>query len=123
MDVRHLAWPLFLAFIGGLLLNLMPCVFPILSLKVMTVLHMSGEPRSRMISQGWAYTLGILVSFWILVAVLMLQYGGQQIGWGFQLQSPQFVFLLARDFAVCVWLEPSSVSSKSLGASWGMVIR
>ena len=96
LDARHLVWPLFLAFIGGLLLNLMPCVFPILSLKVMSVLHMSGEHRSRMISQGWAYTLGILVSFWILVAVLlMLQYGGQQIGWGFQLQSPQFVFLLA----------------------------
>ena len=45
---------------------------------------------------GWAYTLGILVSFWVLVAVLlMLRYGGQHIGWGFQLQSPQFVFLLA----------------------------
>jgi thiol:disulfide interchange protein len=71
-------------------------VFPVLSLKVMSVLHLSGEPRSRIISLGWAYTLGILVSFWILVAVLLtLRYGGQQIGWGFQLQSPQFVFVLA----------------------------
>jgi thiol:disulfide interchange protein len=88
--------PLFLALGGGLLLNLMPCVFPVLSLKVMNLLHMSGEDRSQIIKMGWAYTLGILVSFWALVAVLlMLRYGGLQIGWGFQLQSPQFVFLLA----------------------------
>jgi thiol:disulfide interchange protein len=85
-----------LAFVGGCLLNLMPCVFPVLSFKVMSVLHLSGEHRSRIISLGWAYTLGILVSFWILVAaLLMLRYGGQHIGWGFQLQSPHFVFLLA----------------------------
>jgi thiol:disulfide interchange protein len=96
MGARHLALPVFLAFVGGLLLNLMPCVFPVLSLKVMSILHMSGEQRSRIVSLGWAYTLGILVSFWLLVAaLLMLRYGGQQIGWGFQLQSPQFVFLLA----------------------------
>lgn len=96
LGVRHLVLPVFLAFVGGFLLNLMPCVFPVLSLKVMSVLHMSDEPRSRIISLGWAYTLGILVSFWILVAVLLtLRYGGQQMGWGFQLQSPQFIFLLA----------------------------
>jgi thiol:disulfide interchange protein len=96
LGIRHLVLPVFLAFVGGFLLNLMPCVFPVLSLKVMSVLHMSGEQRCRIISLGWAYTLGILVSFWILVAALLtLRYGGQQIGWGFQLQSPQFVFLLA----------------------------
>ena len=57
---------------------------------------MSGEARSRVINMGWAYTLGILVSFWVLVAaLLLLRYGGLHIGWGFQLQSPQFVFVLA----------------------------
>ena len=96
LGASRLLPPLFLALVGGLLLNLMPCVFPVLSLKVMSVVHMAGEDRSRIIKMGWAYTLGILVSFWALVAVLLiLRYGGLHIGWGFQLQSPQFVFLLA----------------------------
>jgi thiol:disulfide interchange protein/DsbC/DsbD-like thiol-disulfide interchange protein len=96
LGARTLMLPLFLALVGGLLLNLMPCVFPVLSLKVMSILHMSGEDRSRIINMGWAYTFGILVSFWALVAVLLiLRYGGLHIGWGFHLQSPQFVFLLA----------------------------
>jgi thiol:disulfide interchange protein/DsbC/DsbD-like thiol-disulfide interchange protein len=96
LGVRGLLPPLFLALAGGLLLNLMPCVFPVLSLKVMSVVQMSGEGRSRIIRMGWAYTLGILVSFWVLVAaLLMLRYSGLHIGWGFQLQSPQFVFVLA----------------------------
>ena len=96
LGVGSLLPPLFLALAGGLLLNLMPCVFPVLSLKVMSVVQMSGEARSRIINMGWAYTLGILVSFWVLVAaLLMLRYGGLHIGWGFQLQSPQFVFVLA----------------------------
>jgi thiol:disulfide interchange protein DsbD len=96
LGASSLVVPLFLAFVGGCLLNLMPCVFPVLSLKIMSVLHMSRQERSRIINMGWAYTCGILVSFWALVAVLlMLRYGGLHIGWGFQLQSPQFVFLLA----------------------------
>jgi len=96
VGARSLVLPLLLALVGGLLLNLMPCVFPVLSLKVMSVLRMSGEDRSRIINMGWAYTFGILASFWALVAVLLiLRYGGRHIGWGFQLQSPQFVFLLA----------------------------
>ena len=96
LGVHTLVLPLFLALVGGLLLNLMPCVFPVLCLKVMSILHMSGEDRSKIINMGWAYTLGILLSFWALVAVLLiLRYGGLHIGWGFQLQSPQFVFVLA----------------------------
>ncbi len=60
---------------------------------------MAREERSRIIKMGWAYTLGILVSFWALVAVLIiLRYGGLHIGWGFQLQSPPFVFVLASVF-------------------------
>jgi thiol:disulfide interchange protein len=87
---------IFSAFVGGLFLNLMPCVFPVLSLKVMSLLKISGQEKSRVRKLGLAYTAGILVSFWILITVLLvLRFTGQQIGWGFQLQSPRFVFVLA----------------------------
>ena len=85
-----------LAFLGGIILNLMPCVFPVLFLKGLALVQSSGEERSRLRSHGLVYTLGILVSFWIIVAVLLaLRSGGSQAGWGFQLQSPTFVALLA----------------------------
>jgi thiol:disulfide interchange protein/DsbC/DsbD-like thiol-disulfide interchange protein len=88
--------PLIFALLGGLLLNLMPCVFPVLSIKAMSVVKMSGEHPREVKKMGWAYTAGILVSFWILVGVLVfLRAGGQHLGWGFQLQSPQFVFVMA----------------------------
>jgi thiol:disulfide interchange protein len=85
-----------LAFLGGIILNLMPCVFPVLFLKGLALLQSSGENRSRLRSHGLVYTLGILVSFWIIVAVLLgLRASGSQAGWGFQLQSPTFVAVLA----------------------------
>jgi thiol:disulfide interchange protein DsbD len=88
--------PILFALLGGLLLNLMPCVFPILSIKALSVLQLSGERRGDVRKMGWAYTLGILVSFWALVGTLLvLRLGGRHIGWGFQLQSPHFVFVLA----------------------------
>lgn len=88
--------PILFALLGGLLLNLMPCVFPILSIKALSVLQMAGERRRHVRNLGWAYTLGILVSFWALVGTLVvLRLGGRHIGWGFQLQSPHFVFVLA----------------------------
>jgi thiol:disulfide interchange protein len=91
-----IALSLFFAFVGGLLLNLMPCVFPVLSIKVMSIMGMSGEQRTNVRKMGVAYSLGILVSFWALVAgLLLLRIGGRQIGWGFQLQSPKFVLVLA----------------------------
>lgn len=84
------------AFLGGLILNLMPCVFPVLSIKVMSLMNISGMERAKIIKHGWAYTFGILVSFWILAAALLvIRFSGSQIGWGFQLQSPQFVFAVA----------------------------
>jgi thiol:disulfide interchange protein DsbD len=87
---------LLLAFLGGVILNLMPCVFPVLSIKVMSLIHLSGKEKATVIKNGWAYTLGILVSFWILVTgLLLLRAAGSQLGWGFQLQSPQFVFSLS----------------------------
>lgn len=86
---------LLLAFVGGLILNLMPCVLPVLSLKVLSIVQQSGGARGAALRHGLAYTAGVLVSFWLLAGLLLaLRAGGQQIGWGFQLQSPAFVVAL-----------------------------
>jgi thiol:disulfide interchange protein len=80
----------------GILLNLMPCVFPVLFIKALALVQSSTAARRAMRVQGLAYTAGILVSFWIVVAVLLaLRSGGQQLGWGFQFQSPVFVAMIA----------------------------
>ena len=85
-----------LAFLGGLLLNLMPCVFPVLFLKGLALVNSSNEERGRQRAHGLMYTLGIVVSFWVIVAALLiLRAGGRELGWGFQLQSPGFVAVLA----------------------------
>jgi thiol:disulfide interchange protein DsbD len=85
------------AFIGGLLLNLMPCVFPVLSVKVLALLEHGGAADvSRSRKHGFAFGVGVLLSFWVLAGVLIaLRAGGESLGWGFQLQSPPFVSLLA----------------------------
>jgi thiol:disulfide interchange protein len=93
-DIGFAAALLF-AFVGGALLNLMPCVFPILSLKV---LGFAGHAHSRraLVGGGLAYTAGVVLSFVALAALLIaLRAGGERIGWGFQLQSPGFVAALA----------------------------
>ena len=85
-----------LALVGGIILNLMPCVFPVLFLKGLALVQSSSEERSRLRAHGLVYTLGILVSFWIIVAALLtLRSTSNQIGWGFQLQSPTFLAVLA----------------------------
>lgn len=85
-----------LAFVGGIILNLMPCVFPVLFLKGLSLVQSSGEDRSRIRRHGLVYTLGILASFWAIVAALLaLRAGGTEAGWGFQLQSPTFLAILA----------------------------
>jgi thiol:disulfide interchange protein len=85
-----------LAFLGGIILNLMPCVFPVLFLKGLALLQSSGQERRHLRSHGLVYTLGILVSFWAIVGVLLaLRAGGSHVGWGFQLQSPTFLVILA----------------------------
>jgi thiol:disulfide interchange protein DsbD len=82
------------AFVGGLILNLMPCVFPILSLKVLSFAAVP-DPGKRH-HHGLAYSLGVLLSFAVLGgALIALRAGGAAIGWGFQLQSPIVVALLA----------------------------
>jgi thiol:disulfide interchange protein DsbD len=88
-----------LAFLGGLLLNLMPCVLPVLSLKVMSFVRQAGEHPERAWRQGAAFTVGVLLSFWVLLAALLiLRAGGAQVGWGFQLQSPPFLAVLSGVF-------------------------
>jgi len=85
-----------LAFLGGLILNLMPCVFPVLFLKGLGLVQSSSEERGRLRVHGLVYTTGILVSFWALVAALLvLRAAGAKLGWGFQFQSPVFLMLMA----------------------------
>ncbi|WP_068771095.1 protein-disulfide reductase DsbD family protein [Termitidicoccus mucosus] len=87
---------LFLAFLGGLVLNLMPCVFPVLGIKILGFVNQAGADRRKVTLHGVAFTAGVLVSFWLLAGLLLvLRAGGQQLGWGFQLQSPSFVFCMA----------------------------
>ncbi len=83
------------ALLGGLILNLMPCVFPILSLKAFSFISANYKTEAKRRFEGIAYTFGIWVSFMAIVAVLLaLRAGGAAIGWGFQLQEPLFVALM-----------------------------
>jgi DsbC/DsbD-like thiol-disulfide interchange protein/cytochrome c biogenesis protein CcdA len=85
-----------LAFVGGLILNLMPCVFPVLFIKGLSLVEASRHHHSRVRAHGLVYALGILVSFWAVVALLLgLKAGGRQFGWGFQFQSPGFIAVMA----------------------------
>ncbi|MFN3596666.1 MAG: protein-disulfide reductase DsbD family protein [Rubricoccaceae bacterium] len=91
-----LALALVLALGGGLLLNLMPCVFPILSIKLLGFAQGRGTTRAAMRAQGGAFGAGVLVSFWVLAGLLIaLRAAGMGLGWGFQLQSPWLVAALA----------------------------
>lgn len=91
-----LMWALLFALAGGLILNLMPCVLPVVSLKVMSFIKMAGNCRKELMKQGLAFTFGVLLSFWALAALLIgLQATGQAVGWGFQLQDPLFTGGLA----------------------------
>jgi thiol:disulfide interchange protein/DsbC/DsbD-like thiol-disulfide interchange protein len=94
---RILWWQaLLLAFLGGVVLNAMPCVFPILSLKLLSLAQHAHGHCSQQVIHGFAYTAGVMASFAALGAVLiMLRAGGSAVGWGFQLQSPVFVAVLA----------------------------
>lgn len=96
VPVRGLLPTLLLAFVGGLILNLMPCVFPVLGIKILGFVNQAGSDRRKVTLHGIVFALGVLASFWTLAAALaILRAGGSQLGWGFQLQSPAFVFVLA----------------------------
>ncbi len=85
-----------LAFLGGILLNLMPCVFPVLFLKGLALVRSGHEEQEALRRHGFVYAAGIIVSFWILVGVLLsLRAAGAVLGWGFQFQSPVFLEWMA----------------------------
>jgi thiol:disulfide interchange protein DsbD len=85
-----------LAFLGGIILNLMPCVFPVLFIKGLSLVNSSGQELKKLRGHGEVYTTGILVTFWALVGVLLaLKAAGSKLGWGFQFQSPVFLALMA----------------------------
>ncbi len=87
---------LLLALVGGMILNLMPCVFPVLGIKILGFVNQAGHERGKVVAHGLTFASGVLLSFWTLAAVLaVLRAGGSHLGWGFQLQSPAFVFVLA----------------------------
>jgi thiol:disulfide interchange protein len=91
-----MATPLAFAFLGGLLLNLMPCVFPVLALKALGLVGLAGEDRRVARAHGLVYAAGVLASFWALAGLLLaLRAGGASLGWGFQLQSPVVIAGLA----------------------------
>ncbi|MCR5183427.1 MAG: thioredoxin family protein [Opitutales bacterium] len=84
-----------LAFVGGLILNLMPCVFPVLGLKIMHFANNAGQNRRQVMAHGLVFASGVLLSFWALAGLLIaLRAGGEQLGWGFQMQSPVFVLCM-----------------------------
>ncbi|MBW3566026.1 MAG: thioredoxin family protein [Acidobacteria bacterium] len=85
-----------LAFLGGMVLNLMPCVFPVVSLKILAFMQHSGDEPRRVRLHGLSFACGVLLAFWILAGLLLaLRAAGEEIGWGFQLQSPAFVAAMA----------------------------
>ena len=110
-----------LALVGGMLLNLMPCVFPVLALKVFGFAAQAHDRRG-LLASGLAYTAGVVATF-VALALLMLalRAGGEQLGWGFQLQSPYIVAALAALFCLIAlnlagvfevrWLMPDAVGS------------
>lgn len=97
---------LLMALAGGLILNLMPCVFPVLSIKALSIAGKASKERREVQRGAWLYTAGILVTMLVLASIMVgLKAGGAQIGWGFQLQTPWFVGLLVYVFVILgLWL-------------------
>ena len=89
---KGVLWFLLFAFLGGLILNFMPCVLPIVFLKFSNTLELSKEKKSKLISSNIFYSIGVIFSFMILAfLIVLLKKGGDSIGWGFQMQSPYFL--------------------------------
>ena len=95
LDISFLQALIF-AFVGGLILNLMPCVFPIISLKVLSFVSMSNQSPSKIRAHALSFCIGVMVSFLVIgLAMILLKQAGLFLGWGFQLQSPVAVGLLS----------------------------
>lgn len=93
-DENGFLWVLIMAFIGGIILNFMPCIFPILSIKAIALVQGAYNKRRARIEAVF-YVLGVVVCFVVMASILIiLRLQGEHIGWGFQLQSPTFVFCM-----------------------------
>ena len=96
-----LGMALMAALLGGLILNLMPCVLPVLAIKVLAFARHGEHSRASHRAQGLAYTLGVVLSFMALGALMLgLRASGEQLGWGFHLQSPVVLAVLATLFTL-----------------------
>lgn len=117
---------LFFALLGGLILNLMPCVFPVLAMKAAAFARLAGHDRAEMRRDGLAYTGGVLVSFAVMAAVVIAIRGAVgDVSWGFQFQSPVFSLLIAYLFFV-IGLNLSGVfevGSRLAGVGQGLTAR
>ena len=103
----------FFAFLGGILLNFMPCVFPVLGIKILSLVKHS---KDKPFNHGKAYAIGVIISFWSLsILLLSFRYFGQSLGWGFQLQSPFFVAALILLFTAMAW---NLVGLFEIGGRW-----
>ena len=88
------------AFLGGMSLNFMPCVFPVLAIKLLGITQLADKPKTMRLS-AWAFSVGVLISFLLLGGLMLaLRAAGSQMGWGFQLQSPWVVAALAIMFVI-----------------------
>jgi thiol:disulfide interchange protein/DsbC/DsbD-like thiol-disulfide interchange protein len=91
-----LIWPIFAAFLGGLILNLMPCVFPVLAIKALSVARLGTADRKAARIQALAYTAGAIMAMLAIgILLLVLRAGDSSFAWGFQFQSPVFVAIMA----------------------------
>ena len=120
------------ALLGGMILNLMPCVLPVLSLKLFSLIKQAGESRGRLMVLGATTTAGILASFWMLAAIVAaIKAGGGNAGWGMQFQSAGFIAFMVVILSACatsffgvfeIWL-PGSATTKmdSAGRKQGLV--
>lgn len=130
-EVMGLGVALLLALGGGFFLNFMPCVLPVIGMKIMGFVRLAKEDQRTSRSHGWAFVGGVLVAFWVLAAVLLaFRAYGESLGWGFQLQSPLFVSFLAVILLVVglslfgVFEMGTSVGALAGGVdtrSWGML--
>jgi thiol:disulfide interchange protein DsbD len=105
------------AFLGGLILNLMPCVLPVIALKGLSLVKSSAESNSSVTLNASAYVVGVIATFMTIAAILVsLKNAGEMIGWGYQLQSPFIVTILSiLIFGIGVYL----ITDLSVGGSLG----
>ena len=106
---------LIFALIGGLILNLMPCVFPVISLKVLSFVSMGGSSSRKIRNHALVFTVGVIASFMLIaLTIVLLKQAGNFVGWGFQLQSPLIVGLLS---LVMVFISLVLITDNSFGES------